>query len=416
MKLRGDAIRVGIVCAFLFLEMPVHAALPWLHVDGNAIKDPNGDVVVLRGIDMVDLGSVEEWHGGAINMIDRLTDKTDAQGSSPGWHTRVIRLCITPPDAVPGRPYPFNVNDTILYDLLRAVVDRCAQRDVYAIIDWHYTTDTFDHVASTSEFWTYMAPKFANDSHVLFELFQEPVNNVGNDAADWNSVRTDMQTWVNIVRTYAPDNLILVGTPDYCKILTPVVSNPISGTNIVYTSHLYPLQWLDDSWWPPNKDSFVEHVTDCHAYFPVFSTEWGFSETATAGSLNEGTISNYGQPLMDFLEGQKISHSAWIASYDWQPSMFWRPDNVWLPGPWELRCGQGEMGCFAKDMLYSKRNDDQPGQGFLDLIDFAYFAADWARTDCGPSNIWCYDADSNHDGSVLLDDLTRFLEYWLGTD
>jgi len=32
--------------------------------------------------------------------------------------------------------------------------------------------------------------------------------------------------------------------------------------------------------------------------------------------------------------------------------MFW-PD-------WTLRCGEGEMGCFVKDMLYQKRNDKQP--------------------------------------------------------
>ena len=34
----------------------------------------------------------------------------------------------------------------------------------------------------TSEFWTYMAPRFANDSHVMFELFNEPINNTfGSD-------------------------------------------------------------------------------------------------------------------------------------------------------------------------------------------------------------------------------------------
>lgn len=363
---------------------------------------------------MVNLGSVEAWHGGAINMIDRLTDKTDAQGDSPGWYTKVIRLCITPPDVHPDWPYPFNPNDTVLYDLLRSVVDRCAQRDVYAIIDWHYTTDTFDHVESTSEFWTYMAPKFANDSHVLFELFQEPVNRVGTDTQKWTSVRNDMQVWVDIVRSYAPDNLILVGTPDYCKVLTPIVNNPINGTNIIYTSHLYPLQWLDDSWLSPNKTSYLKHVTDCAACFPVFATEWGFSETATSGSLNEGTISNYGQPIMDFFEQYQISHSAWIASYDWEPSMFWQPDNLWLPGPWELRCGAGEMGCFAKDTLYLRRNENQPGWGCFTMADFEDFASWWGRTDCGPINTWCDDTDSNHDGSVQIDDLIRFMEYWLG--
>ncbi|MBN1764662.1 MAG: carbohydrate binding domain-containing protein, partial [Sedimentisphaerales bacterium] len=72
---------------------------PWLHADGNRIKDPNGNVVVLRGVDMIDLGFLEDWQGGVINMIDRLTDKTDTQGTSPGWYPRVLRLAIVPADA-----------------------------------------------------------------------------------------------------------------------------------------------------------------------------------------------------------------------------------------------------------------------------------------------------------------------------
>ncbi len=45
-----------------------------------------------------------------------------------------------------------------------------------------------------------MAPKFANDSHVLFELFNEPINDFSNDwifndndTVDWLTVRQDMQ-------------------------------------------------------------------------------------------------------------------------------------------------------------------------------------------------------------------------------
>jgi len=133
-------------------------------------------------------------------------------------------------------------------------------------------------------------------------------------------------------------------------------------------------------------------------------TEWGF--TTTSETLLNGTISNYGQPLMDFREGLGIGHTAWCASYDWGPPMFW--------SNWTLRCGEGEMGCFTKDILYEKRNDNQPGLGFINFMDFADFAAQWSRADCGPLNAWCSDADLDHDGSVLLDDLGELVYYWLG--
>ena len=93
--------------------------------------------------------------------------------------------------------------------------------------------------------------------------------------------------------------------------------------------------------------------------------------------------------------------------------MFWRPDNVWLPGPWQLRCGEGEMGCFAKDRLYLKRNNNQPGWGCFTLDDLARFAGWWNSTDCGPDNTWCQDCDFYHDGAVEIDDLAEFTKYWL---
>ncbi len=32
-------------------------------------------VVVLRGVSLIDLGFLQGWQGGAINMINRLTDE-----------------------------------------------------------------------------------------------------------------------------------------------------------------------------------------------------------------------------------------------------------------------------------------------------------------------------------------------------
>ncbi len=345
---------------------PVYAGTPWLHTDANQIKDPAGNVVILRGIDFIDLGFLDNWEGGAFAMIDRVTNKTDTQGNSPGWYPKVFRINITPPDSVGGNwPVPFDPgNCAFYYDLLRPVVDYCKAKDIYAIIDWHYVANTYDHVADTNEFWTYIAPRFANDSHVLFELFNEPMNDLygdwifnNTDVNDWLSVRQDMQTWVNIVRTYAPKNLILVAGSNYAQILKPIVTYPIDGNNIVYVSHIYPGHFYN--WWWSNSypvfgRSYQDEITSCAAVYPVMMTEWGFSQSnnPNPGDQLNGTITAYGQPLMNFIEGLGISNSAWVASYDWGPPMFW-PD-------WTLRVGEGEMGGFVKDTLYAKRNDHQP--------------------------------------------------------
>jgi endoglucanase len=337
----------------LYSIVPLYADIPWLRVDGNKIKDPEGNVVVLRGISLIDLGFLEAWQGGAINMIDRITDKNDSQGNSPGWYPKVIRIPICPAD---DWPYPFSADDDSLYNyLLRPVVDYCAGKDLYVIVDRHYCMDTWSEFAQVSEFWRYMAPRFANDSHVLFELFNEPINDVngdwiGNATNDWLSVRADMQTWVDIVRSHAPYNLILVGGPIWSQAIGPAASYPIAGCNIVMVAHIYPGHWLDDdwSWWYANQ------IRTCAAVYPIMMTEWGFSRSSHPDPEDglHDTITEYGQPLIDFMDGLDIGYTAWVASYDWGPPMFNRD--------WTLRIGEGEMGGFVKDTLYLRRHDDQP--------------------------------------------------------
>ncbi|MCJ7729205.1 MAG: cellulase family glycosylhydrolase, partial [Sedimentisphaerales bacterium] len=337
----------AVIFTLLCLVTPLNAFILPLHADGNQIKDSDGNVVVLRGVCLIDLGFLEAWEGGAINMIDRLTNKLNSEGNSPGWYTRVVRIPIVPADAAPTWPNRFNPNNDDFYnDLLRPVVDYCRTKGLYAIIDWHYVAPTVDHVASTSEFWEYMAPKFADDDHVIFELYNEPNDPGSSEVARWLTVRANMQTWIDIVRSYAPNNLILVAGPSYSQEIGYAATYPLTGDNIVMVSHIYPWHWHNVQSW------CTWHIDTCLTRYPVFMSEWGFYSNSS-DTLGYGSITNYGQPLMNFREARKISNTAWVASYDWKPPMF----NT----DWTLRVGEWEMGGFVKDKLYEKRHDDQPG-------------------------------------------------------
>jgi hypothetical protein len=366
-----------IFCTLFCLVAPLYAAIPALYVDGNKIKDPCGNEVVLRGISLIDLGHLQDWQGGVINMLNRITDKTDPCGSSIGWYPKIIRIPIVPADTHQCCwPYEFNPNDLndpaneSLYNLLRTTVNACAAKDMYAIIDWHYIDDTFRHVQTTSAFWTFMAPRFANDNHVMFELYNEPTNGYGTDAVNWMLVRKDMQTWINIVRTYAPDNIILVGGPSFCQTIGPVAGNPPIGDDIAIVSHIYPAHWLSIY---GSQQNFKDNITTCAAAYPVIMTEWGF--TSNSDTLLNGTITNYGQPLMDFREQYGISNTAWVASYNWGPPMFWEPPSPLPTGAWPLRIGEGEMGGFTKDKLYQKKDANQPNAGTGNRRPIAYITS-----------------------------------------
>jgi hypothetical protein len=49
----------------------------------------------------------------------------------------------------------------------------------------------------------------------------------------------------------------------------------------------------------------------------------------------------------------------------------------------------------------------------LKFVDFAGFALNWGRTDCGPDNDWCSGNDFDRDGTVDVVDLITFAEWWL---
>jgi hypothetical protein len=388
MKLYKNSFLVAVMGIFLMSLFTAIALAdhPWLHVDGNKIKDPAGNVVVLRGVADIDIGATELWEGGMKNLIDRITNTNDSQGGSPGWYTKIIRLAIVPYDSGFQSPWPFAVGDDTFYnDLLRPVVDYCAQKDIYVIIDWHYIDNTSSHITTTNEFWTYMAPKFANDSHVMFEIYNEPIDNPrrSTEVQRWAVTKPNMQAWINLIRQYAPNNIILAGSPQYNTCLVPAITDPYVGTNIVYTWHDYPVGFANQ--W--EKDQ----VTAASAVLPVFCTEWGFSEGWD--SITDGTITNYGLPFQTLLESLNLcGFTAWSTSYDWGPPMF----NT----DWTLKVGIPEMGGFVKDWLYARRNMNLPvGSGANQPPTVSIYSPASGGTINAGSSI-TIQADASDDGTI----------------
>ena len=109
MKFYRSSFLAVVMCVFLMglFAGSVFADLPPLHVEGNKIKDPAGNVVVLRGVANIDIGATELWEGGMKNLIDRITNTNDNQGGSPGWYPKVIRLAVVPSDSGFLSPWPF---------------------------------------------------------------------------------------------------------------------------------------------------------------------------------------------------------------------------------------------------------------------------------------------------------------------
>jgi endoglucanase len=302
---------------------PKFKSTPWLHVDGVNVKDPWGNKVVLRGVSLPDLANSEYREGSDksnAQIIDMLTEQ------KKGWYTSVIRLPVYPTGTL-----GYNANPKrYYYKYIKPAVEKCVEKKVYCIIDWHYVEDPTNLNSQTRAFWTDIAPKYKDYPNVIFEVFNE--NSTRMSWAKWKKIA---QPWVNLIRSYAPNNLILVGAPQYSQHLYDVPNNPIQGRNIVYVAHIYP--GLDKSLW----DKWIFNVA---ARIPIFITEWGFRKGADYPT--NGTVANFGIPLKNKIEKYNLSWTCWVADHSWQPEMFDKN--------WNLLIGENYMGGFVKDYLYVK--------------------------------------------------------------
>ncbi|WP_232343084.1 DUF4397 domain-containing protein [Halosimplex litoreum] len=377
---------------------------PQLHRDGNLIKDPDGNVVTLRGVNIADPKRINVTSAArgkdAVQVIDMLTD------ASNGWYPRTIRVPVQPVDIgeyEPGSGPPVPAFDetqleNYLTNHLDEVVERCKERGVYCIIDYHrhrdvswaegqsgpVNTELQDEV---DMFWDIVAPRYSEDSHVLYEVYNEPTEpGMWEDPTDtqwvadiWQLWLEMAQPWVDTIRSHA-DNLILMGSPSWTQSPEGALVEEFDGEDIAYTFHIYPghNSSRQQNW----EDASIngEGVNGVYEQAPLFVTEFGWEEN---GGQYIGGTDEFGDAFHDFLEKSEAIHwTAWCADPVWRPVMFDRPfaENVDdavgdpyngtvpeacsdLPCEWSLTTGSGGMGDDIKSWLEQYRNDGIPGDG-----------------------------------------------------
>ena len=306
------------------------ANVPRLHVDGKYFKDPYGNIVILRGFGFVspDWGD-KNRAGGMKWLIDKATN------ASEGWHPKVIRIMVEPavwksnPDAY------FNKH-------LSPTVQHCIKKKVYCIVGWgkiaNYNESATDR--QIRAFWNYVAPKYKNTPNVLYELFNEPISPLA-----WSTWKATAQPWVDLVRSHAPQNIILIGGPHWDQMISGAANAPFKGNNLAYVAHIYPRTYYPHGW-----EAAVGVVANKH---PVFVTEVGFQRVSKVGQTTVlGTLSNFGIPFKNWADKKGISWTVGTFDAAWEPVVF--------DYQWNVIGGENYQGQWVKDWLYEKRNSNLP--------------------------------------------------------
>lgn len=225
-----------------------------LQVKDTQLCDQKGNPVILRG---VSLG----WH----NLWPRFYNKKAVQTLKQDWHCSVIRAAI-------GQHIEDNYreNPTYAMQCLTPVVESAIKQNIYVIIDWH------SHELRTEEakaFFGEMARKYGKYPHVIYEIYNEPVEDT------WTDLKKYATEVITEIRKYDADNIVLVGCPHWDQDIHLVADNPLQGfNNIMYTVHFYAAthgEYLRER----TEDAVKKGI-------PVFISESGATEASGDGKID----------------------------------------------------------------------------------------------------------------------------------
>lgn len=305
--------------ALWVFPMAAHAAealpksLPRLSVEGNRFVDEAGTPVALRGVSLCSL----EWHKPLEQIRNVTTPPTK-------WNANILRLPVQVKewDRVGAQDY--------IKDYLDPAVKLCSERGVYCIIDWHVVDkwNKPENVKKLENFWTIVAPRYAANPNILYEVFNEPTDPKSRKMENWISWREAAQPWVDLIRKRAPETPILVGSPHWSQMPSFAVEEPFKGKNLAYTVHVYP-NWKEKQW-----DGLFGKASET---IPIFISEWGWSAQEDAFKIIKGDREGYGEKIRAYLDARPwINWTAWSYDPKCAPAML-GPDT--------------DMGTFVQDWL-----------------------------------------------------------------
>ncbi len=272
-----------LLALFLLSVLGISATTPvkqWgqLQVKGTQLCDQQGNPVTLRGVSF-------GWH----NLWPRFYNAKAVKWLVDDWHATVLRAAM-------GVKIDDNYleNPQFALQCIESVVQAAIKNGVYVIIDWH-AHDMYTDQAKA--FFGKMAQKYGKYPNVIYELYNEPVED------SWQSLKQYHKTVIDEIRRYDPDNIILCGCPHWDQDIDQVAASPIEGvSNVMYTVHFYAAthkQYLRD-----RTEAAVK------SGLPVFVSECGGCEASGNGELSETEWNNW----VDLMNRLQISWAAWSLS------------------------------------------------------------------------------------------------------
>ncbi|GAB1857174.1 hypothetical protein MHTCC0001_20100 [Flavobacteriaceae bacterium MHTCC 0001] len=252
-----------------------------LRVNGNHVVNKDNETVSLAGNSLFWSNFSEGAKFYNAETVNHLASE---------WKTDIVRAAMGVEDSGGYISNPEREKNKV-----KAVVEASINAGVYIIIDWH-SHNAEQYQSQAIAFFTEMAELYGNNDHVIYEVYNEPIGQ------SWTTVKSYAEAVIAAIRSKDPDNLIIVGSPQWSQKVVDASSNPISDINTAYTLHFYA---------GTHKQSLRNDATTAmNNGIALFVTEWGAVNANGDGVADKQET----QLWLDFMKDNSISHANWSVS------------------------------------------------------------------------------------------------------
>ncbi|MBN2440124.1 MAG: cellulase family glycosylhydrolase [Spirochaetales bacterium] len=294
-----------------------------LQVIGTQLCDASGNPLQLRGT-----------NGHHIRWLWWAKDHT-IQNLAYDFGTMIVRIpTYVEPD------YEGCLKNQTYYDIMiqrtKDYVDDAIEAGLYVVIDWHVHTDPAPYVNEAIAFFDEMSQLYGGYPNVLWEICNEP----SGATATWENIKLYANQVIPVIRAHDPDNIIIVGTPNWSQDVDAASTSPLTGyTNIMYALHFYAADHTDTY---RNK-----LLTAINNNIPIFCTEWG---TSGYDPITTPPDFYQSQLWLDILDANNISWINWSFIHKTEYSSILLPAIVGISGPWS-NAELSDSGIWIKEKI-----------------------------------------------------------------